>query len=164
MWGAFTHRFLAICASSGVGGPNPRTIATLLVVAAMGWAVWTSRRGRDLWLWAGLSARSCFTPTRSLAVQVHSHLFAAVRSWCSRPPDDQASALSFMWSARSSRSTWKICSGIGEEDAGWRPFPQPDYRRYDSAACCGELRGAGVARTCWPASARIPIFGLKSSI
>ncbi|MFN7982551.1 MAG: hypothetical protein U0Q11_11890 [Vicinamibacterales bacterium] len=80
VWGAFTHetRILAISRFIEVGGPNPRTIATLLVVAAMGWAVWTSRRGRDLWLWAGLCAFLLHAYS-VLAVQVHeNHLFAAV--------------------------------------------------------------------------------------
>lgn len=78
--GAFTHetRILAVSRFIEVGGPNPRTIATLMVVVAMAWAVWTARRGRDLWLWAGLSAFLVHAYA-VLAVQVHeNHLFAAV--------------------------------------------------------------------------------------
>lgn len=80
VWGAFTHetRILAISRFIEVGGPNPRTLATLMVVVAMGWAVWTTRRGRDLWLWAALSAFLVHAYA-VLAVQVHeNHLFAAV--------------------------------------------------------------------------------------
>lgn len=79
-WGAFTHetRILAISRFIDVGGPNPRPIATLLLLAAMGWAVWTTRRGKDLWLWAALSAFLVHAYA-VLAVQVHeNHLFAAV--------------------------------------------------------------------------------------
>jgi hypothetical protein len=79
-WGAFFHetRILAISRFIEVGGPSPRPIATAMVVAAMSWAIWTSRRAKDLWLWAGLGAFLVHAYA-VLAVQVHeNHLFAAV--------------------------------------------------------------------------------------
>ena len=80
VWGAFFHetRILAISRFIEVGGPNPRPIAAALVLAAMAWAVWTCRRSKDLWLYAGLGAFLVHAYA-VLAVQVHeNHLFAAL--------------------------------------------------------------------------------------
>jgi hypothetical protein len=79
-WGAISAetRILAISRFVEVGGPNPRPIATILVLVTMAWAVWTTRRSRDLWMWAALGAFLVHAYA-VLAVQVHeNHLFAAV--------------------------------------------------------------------------------------
>jgi hypothetical protein len=79
-WGAITAetRILAISRFVEVGGPNPRPIATILVLATIAWAVWTTRRSRDIWIWAALGAFLVHAYA-VLAVQVHeNHLFAAV--------------------------------------------------------------------------------------
>jgi hypothetical protein len=79
-WTAWTTetRILAISRFIEVGGPNPRPIATVLVLAVMAWAVWTTRRSRDIWIWAALGA-FLVQAYAVLAVQVHeNHLFAAV--------------------------------------------------------------------------------------
>jgi hypothetical protein len=71
-------RILAISRFIDVGGPNPRPIAIALVIATMVWAVWTTRRSRDLWMQAALGAFLVHAYA-VLAVQVHeNHLFAAV--------------------------------------------------------------------------------------
>jgi len=80
LWGALTAptKILAISRFIEVGGPNPRPIATVLVLLTMAWAVWTSRAAKDLWLCAGLGAFLVHTYA-VLSVQVHeNHLFAAV--------------------------------------------------------------------------------------
>ena len=80
VWGAYLHetRILAISRFIEVGGPNPRPIAIAMVLAAGAWAVWTARRSKDLWLFAGLGAFLVHAYA-VLAVQVHeNHLFAAV--------------------------------------------------------------------------------------
>jgi hypothetical protein len=79
-WKAITAetRILAISRFVDVGGPNPRIIATILVLAAMAWGIWTSRRAKDVWTWAALGAFLVHAYA-VLAVQVHeNHLFAAV--------------------------------------------------------------------------------------
>ncbi len=79
-WGAFSHetRILAISRFIEIGGPNPRLIALALVLAASAWAVWTTRRTRDLWMAAALGAFLVHAYA-VLSVQVHeNHLFAAV--------------------------------------------------------------------------------------
>ena len=71
-------RILAISRFIEVGGPNPRPIATALVLVAMGWAVWTTRRSKDAWMVAALGAFLVHAYA-VLNVQVHeNHLFAAV--------------------------------------------------------------------------------------
>ena len=80
VWGAFSHQtqILQISRFMEVGGPNPRPIGAALFLAAMAWALWTTRRTKDLWLLAGLGAFSVHAYA-VLSAQVHeNHLFAAV--------------------------------------------------------------------------------------
>lgn len=80
VWGAFSHQteILQISRFMEVGGPNPRPIGAVLFLAVMAWAVWTTRRTRDLWLLAGLGAFLVHAYA-VLSAQVHeNHLFAAV--------------------------------------------------------------------------------------
>ena len=79
-WGAFTHQtqILAISRFIEVGYPNPRPIGAVLAVAAIAWALWTARRGKDLWLMAALAGFAIHAYA-TLAAQVHeNHLYAAV--------------------------------------------------------------------------------------
>jgi hypothetical protein len=79
-WGALTRQtqILQISRFMEVGYPNPRPIGTVLVLASIAWAVWTARRGRDLWLMAALAAFSIHAYA-TLGAQVHeNHLYAAV--------------------------------------------------------------------------------------
>jgi hypothetical protein len=79
-WGAFTHQtqILAISRFIEVGYPNPRPIGAFLAFAAIAWALWTARRGKDLWLMAALAGFAIHAYA-TLAAQVHeNHLYAAV--------------------------------------------------------------------------------------
>lgn len=79
-WTAFTAlpRILAISRAVELGYPNPRGIGLALMAAAWAWALWRSRRARDLSLLAGLGAflvHAYFV----LAAQVHeNHLYLAI--------------------------------------------------------------------------------------
>jgi hypothetical protein len=78
--GAFVHQtqILQISRFMEVGGFNPRPIGAALTIAAMAWALWRGRTGKDLWLMAGLSAFLVHAYA-VLSAQVHeNHLFAAV--------------------------------------------------------------------------------------
>ncbi len=79
-WGAIVHetRILGIDRFIEVGGPNPRPIAAVLVMAAMAWATWTARRSTDRWVLAALGG-FLIHAYATLSVQVHeNHLVAAV--------------------------------------------------------------------------------------
>ena len=83
VWGAFRHetQILQITRFMEVGGPNPRPIGVVLVLAAIAWALWkasTARCSKDLWLMAALGAFSIHA-FETLAAGAHeNHLFAAV--------------------------------------------------------------------------------------
>jgi hypothetical protein len=80
VWGAFTHQtqILGISRFVEVGYPNPRPIGAVLVVAVIGWALWTARDRKDLWLMAGLAGFAVHAYA-TLAAQVHeNHLYAAL--------------------------------------------------------------------------------------
>lgn len=80
VWGAFSHQtqILQISRFMEIGGPNPRPIGAALVLLATAWALWTTRRSKDLWLTAALGAFLVHAYA-TLSAQVHeNHLFAAV--------------------------------------------------------------------------------------
>ena len=80
VWGAFSHQtqILQISRFMEIGGPNPRPIGAVLFLAVMLWAMWASRRAKDLWLLAALGAFLVHAYA-TLSAQVHeNHLFAAV--------------------------------------------------------------------------------------
>ena len=80
VWGAIVHetRILGIGRFMDVGGPNPRPIALVLVLLAMGWAVWTTRRSTDRWVLAALGGFLVHAYA-TLSVQVHeNHLVTAL--------------------------------------------------------------------------------------
>jgi hypothetical protein len=79
-WTAFTMptRILGISRMIEIGYPNPRVIGVALTLTAMAWAVWTTRRTRDLSTIAGVAA-FVLHAYATLSAQVHeNHLFAAV--------------------------------------------------------------------------------------
>jgi len=79
-WGALTRQtqILGISRFMEVGYPNPRPIGSVLVLAAIAWALWTARRAKDLWLFSAVSAFSIHAYA-TLGAQVHeNHLYAAV--------------------------------------------------------------------------------------
>lgn len=79
-WTAWTRPtgILGISRFMEIGYPNPRIIGAVLTLLAMGWAIWTARRARDLWLIAALGA-FLVQSYAILSAQVHeNHLFAAV--------------------------------------------------------------------------------------
>jgi hypothetical protein len=79
-WTAWTRPtgILGISRFMEIGYPNPRIIGAILTLLAMGWAIWTARRARDLWLIAALGAL-LVQSYAVLSAQVHeNHLFAAV--------------------------------------------------------------------------------------
>jgi hypothetical protein len=79
-WGALTRetRILGISRFMEVGYPNPRPIGAVLVLAAIAWALWKARHGKDLWLMAAVAAFSIHAYA-TLGAQVHeNHLYAAV--------------------------------------------------------------------------------------
>ncbi len=119
-WGAWTAetRILAISRFIEVGGPNPRPIATMLVVAAMAWGVWTTRRSRDVWMWAALGAFLVHAYA-VLAVQVHeNHLFAAVPLLALAAAGRRAFAPVLVVVSAIFALNLNIFYGISE-DAGW---------------------------------------------
>jgi hypothetical protein len=80
LWGAIVRptKILQISRFMEVGYPNPRPIGVVLVAAAVIWALWTTRRSRDLWMVAAAGA-FCTHAYATLAAQVHeNHLYAAV--------------------------------------------------------------------------------------
>jgi hypothetical protein len=79
-WGALTRQtqILGISRFMEVGYPNPRPIGSVLVLAAIAWAIWTARGAKDLWLFSAVAAFSIHAYA-TLAAQVHeNHLYAAV--------------------------------------------------------------------------------------
>jgi hypothetical protein len=79
-WGAVVRptQILQISRFMDVGYPNPRPIGAILTLVAIGWALWTARRSKDLWMWSALGAFSTHAYA-TLAAQVHeNHLYAAV--------------------------------------------------------------------------------------
>jgi hypothetical protein len=79
-WGAIVHetRILGIDRFIEVGGPNPRPIAAVMVLAAAGWATWCARRSDNRWVLAGLGGFLVHAYA-TLAVQVHeNHLVTAI--------------------------------------------------------------------------------------
>jgi hypothetical protein len=79
-WGAFTAqtKILQISRVVSLGYPNPRTMGTMLTLAVFGWALWTARRTRDLWMTMAVAAFLVHAYA-TLSAQVHeNHLFAAV--------------------------------------------------------------------------------------
>ena len=80
VWGAFTAqtKILQISRVVSLGYPNPRVVGTVLTLVAFGWALWTARRARDLWMTMALAAFLVHAYA-TLSAQVHeNHLFAAV--------------------------------------------------------------------------------------
>jgi hypothetical protein len=79
-WQAFTQlpRILAVSVVTQLGYPDARPVGLAMMAAAWGWALWRARRGRDLWLLAGLGAflvHAYFV----LAANVHeNHLLLAI--------------------------------------------------------------------------------------
>jgi len=79
-WAAFTApaRILAISRVVEIGYPNPRAIGVALTAIAWLWAVWTTRRTRDIWIASALAAFFVHAYA-TLSAQVHeNHLFGAV--------------------------------------------------------------------------------------
>ncbi len=79
-WVAYTMptRILGITRVTELGYPNARLVGAALTLLAIGWALWTARRARDLWLIAALGAFLVHAYA-TLSAQVHeNHLFAAV--------------------------------------------------------------------------------------
>jgi hypothetical protein len=79
LWGAIVRptQILQISRFVEVGYPNPRPIGVMLVVIAGGWALWTARRSRDLWMVAAVGAFTTHAYA-TLSAQVHeNHLYAA---------------------------------------------------------------------------------------
>ena len=80
VWGALTAqtKILQISRVVSLGYPNPRTVGAVLTLAACGWALWTARRARDLWMTMAVAAFLVHAYA-TLSAQVHeNHLFAAV--------------------------------------------------------------------------------------
>ena len=80
VWNAFTAqtKILQISRVVSLGYPNPRTVGTVLTLAAFGWALWTARRARDLWMATAVAAFLVHAYA-TLSAQVHeNHLFAVV--------------------------------------------------------------------------------------
>jgi hypothetical protein len=79
-WQAFTAlpRILAVSVLTERGYPDVRPVGLVMMAAAWAWALWRARRGRDLWLLAGLGAflvHAYFV----LAANVHeNHLLLAI--------------------------------------------------------------------------------------
>ena len=79
-WAAFTAptKILTISRVVELGYPNPRPIGAVLTVLAFIWALWTTRRARDVWMASALAA-FLVHGYATLSAQVHeNHLFAAV--------------------------------------------------------------------------------------
>jgi len=80
LWGAIVRptSILQISRFMDVGYPNPRPIGAVLVAIAVLWALWTTRRTKDLWMMAALGAFTTHAYA-TLSAQVHeNHLYAAV--------------------------------------------------------------------------------------
>ncbi|HEX6464656.1 MAG TPA: hypothetical protein VFZ98_09395 [Vicinamibacterales bacterium] len=80
LWGALVRetKILQISRFMEVGYPNPRPIGVALFAIAAIWALWTARRGRDVWLIAALGGFTTHAYA-TLSAQVHeNHLYAAV--------------------------------------------------------------------------------------
>lgn len=80
MWAAFTAptKILTISRFVELGYPNPRPIGVLLTIVVGAWAIWTTRRTRDVWMASALAAFLVHAYA-TLSAQVHeNHLFAAV--------------------------------------------------------------------------------------
>jgi hypothetical protein len=80
LWGAIVRptQILQISRFIEVGYPNPRPIGAVLTLIAIAWALWTTRRSKDIWMWAAVGA-FCTHAYATLSAQVHeNHLYAAV--------------------------------------------------------------------------------------
>jgi hypothetical protein len=79
-WAAFTAptKILTISRVVELGYPNPRPIGAALTAGVFIWALWTTRRARDVWMASALAAFLVHAYA-TLSAQVHeNHLFAAV--------------------------------------------------------------------------------------
>jgi hypothetical protein len=80
LWGAIVRptKILQISRFIEVGYPNPRPIGAALTLVAIAWALWTTRRSKEIWMWAAVGA-FCTHAYATLSAQVHeNHLYAAV--------------------------------------------------------------------------------------